>query len=63
MLVLREWNEEFQFYTGRAILRKIRYIMQGEFGLPKDICVMGIYKPYKFQQTSVCSTEGKEQSQ
>jgi len=39
-LLLKEWNPKTQKYTGRYIIRKITYMIQGKFGLPEDICVM-----------------------
>ena len=37
---LREWNPKTALYTGRWMVRRITYIIQGKFGLPDDICVM-----------------------
>ena len=39
-LSLKEWNSQTQKYTGRKLVRKISYMIQGKFGLPEDICVM-----------------------
>lgn len=39
-LHLKEWNPKVERYTGRWISRRITYMVQGIFGLPKDICVM-----------------------
>lgn len=44
LLVLREWDPAGNYYTGKAMLRGVKYIMQGEFGLPEDLCVMGLYE-------------------
>lgn len=38
-VLLREWNPVTQTYTGRTKEIRITYLMQGEFGLPEDICV------------------------
>lgn len=42
LLVLQEWNPETREYTGREITKKVGYLLQGEFGLPDDICVMSL---------------------
>lgn len=39
-LHLREWNPKRGEYTGRHIVKRITYILQSQFGLPEDICVM-----------------------
>ncbi len=38
-LLLEEYDPQTG-YTGRSIQRRIAYIIQGEFGLPNNICVM-----------------------
>lgn len=43
-LVLLEWSPE-QGSTGRILRRTVRYMMQGVFGLPAEICVMSITEP------------------
>ncbi len=42
ILHLNEWILEWKAYTGAFIDRRVTYILQGEFGLPPDICVMAI---------------------
>lgn len=39
-LVLQEWNNNKKCYSGRETDRVVSYIIQGEFGLPENICVM-----------------------
>lgn len=34
-------------YTGESILVRVLYIIQGEWGLPADTCVMAITKPLR----------------
>ena len=42
-LILQEWNPESGEYTGAALVAHVKYIMHGgQFGLPDDLCVMGI---------------------
>lgn len=42
-LFFKEWNPDTEEYTGREAAAKISHITYGgEFGLPKDICVMSI---------------------
>lgn len=41
-LVLREWDPDMQEYTGRSVNCIVSCIIQGEYGLPADLCVMGI---------------------
>jgi len=40
VLLLSEWDQKKKNYTGRIIFRKVKYILQGVFGLPDDLCVM-----------------------
>jgi len=42
VLVLREWNNETERYTGRKVAVEVTYFLKGEFGLPNSLCVMGI---------------------
>ncbi len=44
-LWLYEWDQKKEQYTGSRTLVTITYIMQGVFGLPDEICVMGIKHP------------------
>ncbi len=39
-LNLREWDPKTALYTGRWMIRRISYMIQGKFGLPEDVCVM-----------------------
>lgn len=42
-LELREYNPETRTYTGRWVRRKVtRLVNPGEWGLPADLCVMGL---------------------
>ena len=45
VLRLREWDTEAGGYTGRELRRTITYVIQGEFGLPADVCVMSLAEP------------------
>lgn len=49
ILILREWHNLLEKYTGRIVSRKVTYITQGAFGLPDDICVMSL----KFMDSNV----------
>jgi ASC-1-like (ASCH) protein len=40
ILFIQEWDPETKRYTGRQLKRKIKYMIQGQFGLPDNICVM-----------------------
>ena len=42
ILVLQEYNPETEKYTGEMHSYKITYMIQGQFGLPDDMCVMGV---------------------
>lgn len=45
-LLLREYDKEKEFYTGRRLHRRITYVLQGaeaeELGLRKGFCIMGL---------------------
>ena len=42
-LLLKEWEMNGHFYTGRAITAPITYITGGgEWGLPENLCVLGL---------------------
>jgi len=44
-LLLREWNQDAEKYTGRRLLVKVIYIVEGGiFGIPKEYCIMSIVK-------------------
>lgn len=40
ILLLSEWDQKKNGYTGRIAFRKVTYILRGVFGLPDDLCVM-----------------------
>lgn len=42
VLWLREWDPSLSSYTGRAFRARVTYLCQGTWGLPSDVCVMGI---------------------
>ena len=39
-LYLREYDPKSKTYTGRSAVKRITYMIQGEFGLPENLCVM-----------------------
>mgnify|MGYP002673272041 CR=1 FL=1 len=41
-LILREWNEEQQYYTGRFVTRKAKYVLRNapEYGLNEGYCIV-----------------------
>lgn len=42
-LVLKEWDPKTNDYTGREAAFIVTYLTQGgDWGLPRDLCVMGI---------------------
>jgi hypothetical protein len=45
-LLLREYNQQSQLYTGRTVRRKISYVLSGneaeKFGLKPGYCIMGL---------------------
>lgn len=45
LLVLREWLPDQYAYTGRTFIRKVTYLVCGEWGLPPDIVVMALAAP------------------
>lgn len=43
VLVLQEWQPMFGRYTGLEQRKRVIYMTSGgEFGLPADVCVMGL---------------------
>lgn len=42
ILILQEWDNEKKHFTSNAISCRIEFILQGEFGLPKDLAVLQI---------------------
>lgn len=43
-LVLEEWDPETKHFSGRALTRRVDYILQGAFGLPENMCIMQLSK-------------------
>lgn len=41
-LCLRQYIPDLEVYTGRWLVRRVTYILRGQFGLPPDVVVMGI---------------------
>ncbi len=44
ILVLQEYNPDRKEYTGEVCAFVVTYMLQGVFGLPKDMCAMSIKK-------------------
>jgi Domain of unknown function (DUF3850) len=42
VLLLQEWDPDAGKYTGRTIMMRVTYMVQGQYGLPDNLCVMGI---------------------
>lgn len=42
-LILQEYNPGSAEFTGAYVIVKVTYLLQGVFGLPPDVCVMGIW--------------------
>ena len=41
ILILKEWNNEINEYTGKSIVRTVGYILHGgQFGIEDGYCVM-----------------------
>jgi hypothetical protein len=50
ILLLREWHENENRYTGRWIRVLVMYISHGdEWGLPQDLCVMSIEEVARYE--------------
>lgn len=43
VLILQEFDPDKIQFTGRIISASVTYILQGVFGLPPILCIMGIY--------------------
>jgi hypothetical protein len=41
-LLLEEYNPSTDTYTGRKLCFEIGFMLQGEWGLPSDICCMSL---------------------
>ena len=49
-LILKEWETDGHFYTGREIQAKVTYITDGgKWGLPDDMCILAIPQPIRSQ--------------
>jgi hypothetical protein len=44
-LLLREWDNDKEDYTGRAVSVECLYMISNVFGIPKGYCVMSISDP------------------
>jgi ASCH domain. len=42
ILVLEEWDPKTQLYSGRALCRRVGFLLQGEFGLAPNTCCMSL---------------------
>jgi Domain of unknown function (DUF3850) len=43
ILHLREWDPDTEHYSGRSLRARVTYMTRGgEFGLPNDLCIMGL---------------------
>lgn len=45
ILILDEYNNETKEFTGRSECFQVGFMLQGEFGLPADVCVMSLLNP------------------
>ena len=45
VLRLEEWHPDTSEYSGRSMLVRVTYLIQGAFGLPDNVCVMST-EPY-----------------
>ncbi len=43
-LLLQEWDPKTESYTGRELLMRVTYVMNGKPFLPEDVWVMGVKK-------------------
>jgi hypothetical protein len=43
-LLLKEWDPEEEGYTGRGLLMRVTYVMNGQPFLPDDVWVMSVEK-------------------
>ena len=44
-IVLEEWEPKTKYYSDRRIIRKIKYVFQGYFGLPEKMVILGLERP------------------
>ena len=42
VLVLAEWNQQKELFTGREATTSVRYILYEGFGIPEGFCIMGL---------------------
>jgi len=52
ILILDEYDNETKEFTGRSERFKVGFMLQGEFGLPADVCVMSLLDPDAVQGES-----------
>ena len=49
IIILQEWDNETQDYTGRQMARGVSYILQGgQFGIENGFVVMAMFTPERF---------------
>ena len=41
-LVLEEWDPKTKEYSGRSLMRQVLYILEGAFGLPENMVILGV---------------------
>lgn len=53
ILRLEEWHPDVGEYTGRSMLVRVTFLIQGAFGLPDNTCVMSTerYEPFDLIET------------
>ena len=57
VLVLRRWRPNTERYSGRTVIARVDYIVQGRWGLPRDLCVMGLIEVSRWPRlTCPCET-------
>jgi len=59
-LVLQEFDPSDETYTGEMLSFEITYILQGVFGLPKDLCVMSIRPLNDVNRPDACTCQLEE---
>ena len=60
-LVLREWDDEKQDYTGSRVTREITYILRDapQFGLKEGFCILAI-QPVEWRELQIYATADGE---
>jgi hypothetical protein len=59
LLVLQEWDPATDAYTGRSTLRHVTYMLAGgAFGLPAELCVLGLRPDVEVQPIDTAPTDG-----